>query len=61
LAGSPSRPASRCRVGARQTQHPLPHAAKSRMMFEGNILLLSVFSGRVIDKENRVPLFLITL
>ena len=30
-------------------------------MFEGNIILLQVLSGRVIDKENRIPLFLIAL
>jgi hypothetical protein len=27
----------------------------------GNIILLQLLSGRVIDKENRIPLFLITL
>jgi len=30
-------------------------------MFEGNIILLSLLSGRVIVEENRIPLFLITL
>ena len=30
-------------------------------MFEGNIILLSLLSGRVIVAENRIPLFLITL
>ncbi len=30
-------------------------------MFEGNIILLSLFGGRVIAEENRSPLFLITL
>jgi hypothetical protein len=31
------------------------------MMFEGNLILLSFLSGRVIAEENRIPLFLITL
>ena len=30
-------------------------------MFDRNIILLQLFSGRVIDEENRIPLFLITL
>jgi hypothetical protein len=31
------------------------------MMFEGNIILRRILSGRVIDEKNRIPLFLITL
>jgi hypothetical protein len=31
------------------------------MMFEGNIMLRRISSGRVIDEENRIPLFRITL
>jgi len=31
------------------------------MMFAGNIILISSLGGRVIDAENRSPLFLITL
>ena len=34
---------------------------ESRMMFKGNIILPECQSGRVIDKENWSPLFLITL
>ena len=29
-------------------------------MFNRNIILLQLFSGRVIGEENRIPLFLIT-
>jgi len=31
------------------------------MMFDGNIIPISVLGGRVIDAENRIPLFLIPL
>ena len=31
------------------------------MIFDGNIIPISVPGGRVIDAENRSPLFLITL
>jgi hypothetical protein len=31
------------------------------MMFDGNIILISIPGGRVIDAENRSPLFRITL
>ncbi|OYX21444.1 MAG: hypothetical protein B7Z04_03140 [Rhodobacterales bacterium 32-66-9] len=31
------------------------------MMFDGNIILISIPGGRVIDAENRSPFFLITL
>jgi hypothetical protein len=30
-------------------------------MFKENIFLLSSLGGRVIDEENRIPVFLITL
>jgi len=30
-------------------------------MFDGNIIPISVLGGRVIDAENRITLFLITL
>ena len=30
-------------------------------MIDRNFILLQLFSGRVIGKENRIPLFLITL
>jgi len=31
------------------------------MMVDGNIIPISVLGGRVIDAENRIPIFLITL
>jgi len=31
------------------------------MMLDGNIIPISVLGGRVIDSENRIPLFLLTL
>ncbi len=31
------------------------------MLFAGNNILLQILAGRVIDEENRIPLFLITL
>ena len=33
--------------------------SQSRMLFEGNNILLQILAGRVIDEENRTPLFLI--
>jgi len=30
-------------------------------MFDENIIPISVLGGRVIDAENRIPIFLITL
>ena len=36
-------------------------SAQSMMMFDRNIIMLWIPGGRVIDEENRIPLFLITL